>query len=94
MRIKIKDQFIVNALDGFRAYAHGRGVILPKNLVLFKAVPVVFFNNKLSDVACAGQYFISVSEDKVSYWLKSEYNNDIENGKSYSVCRSEDEVIF
>jgi len=90
MRVKIKDEFIVNALDGFRSYAHGRGAIIPKKLTLFKISKVVVCNNKLSDEACAGEYFIAVSEDAVCYWLNSDYDNDPDNCKTYFVYRDKE----
>jgi len=90
MRVKIKDEFIVNALDGFREHAHSRGAILPKTLTLFKVSKIVVFNNSLSNEACAGEYFVAVSEDTVSYWLLTEYDADQDNGKTYFTYRNKE----
>jgi len=87
MKVKIKDKFINNALDGFREHAMSRGAILPGTLTLFKVSKVAVCNNKFSDEACAGEYFVTIAEDTVSYWLLTEYDADEENGNTYVVYR-------
>jgi len=88
-KYKIKDSFIKEAVNEFRKYAAKRGAFrLPRFLTVFSETEVAVLNRALSEEACAGTYYLSISEDAVTYRLTTAYDNDPQNGETLVVRRN------